>query len=234
MNEYNKFSCVILPGNPSNCKQQYLNLYHQAYFFWKNIAYQALISEKNFSSAKNLSSDEFIMQREHACILYNNQIIAMYGFDWKIINPTTLELSFFKQFPEEIINNIIKKHTNIMSVFFMVIDPLWRKSQCDYRISEILTRFSTVRQQETNTNIMIFTARNNKKTNELGIRHGGSLLLKNYNNYNTESDIIAIYKNNIKPCLDYNLELITQSLWKNKKIALLNYYKENILHENAC
>ncbi len=201
-------------GDPCYCKPEYLKKYNQLYNFWKFNTLEALKSEQNFEKILSFSSDDYVAQKALCGLFYKSEPIGFCGFDWKnILADSFWDTKYIKDYPQDIIEDSIKIHQKIMSVFFMTVDPNWRKNKIGFGVSEILTGLSSHHLIHSDAAVMIFFTRNNRKTNRLSMSHGGVKIKDNLNSYNTEADIVATYRDAIKPCFNAEIQGIIDRLW---------------------
>jgi hypothetical protein len=198
-------------SNPKLCPKKYRHLYNQAYLFWKKIIIDTLPDQKFYS-------DVFMQQDLFLALFYKNNPIGCYGLSWYDLSiPAVLDLQYFAAYPDNIIKKYILPHKIIMGVYFMAVDHAWRKNAGGPGISDILTGLSSLYFIKSPATMMIYLTRNNRKVNNLGIRHGGVLLQSNYIYNNMAADIIAVYKNTVQLCPTPDLYTTINTLWRQRR-----------------
>lgn len=186
-----------------------------AFLFWKNVLVQALRDD-----AKEMGvhySDEFMCQ-EIVCIFHKDVVIGLFMFDWYNLSfAAHREHSYFRHYPPFILDQLQHlSHAQVMTMGNLTIAPSWRKSQIGFGASEILLGLATKRFLASPATALITYTRNNRKTHELVYRHGGVPLLQGHMSYGHESDIIAIYRETVKPTSITGIPELVELFWQNR------------------
>ncbi|MBC7464449.1 MAG: hypothetical protein H7256_00525 [Bdellovibrio sp.] len=155
-----------------------------SYGLWKA---QWLETFSSLDKTRTLNSDEFL-DRELSGLFEGEKPI---GFTLvKFIDlsfASTLDILYFKNYPEELTEQNKFLQDRIMIMSFMTLRPDWRKSQTNFSISELLLGFMILRLNISNSNRALACIRNDRSINKVFYRHSGRFLLKG-TAYNVEVD----------------------------------------------
>ncbi len=247
----NKLNCFVLPGHIRDCQPEYLELYNQAYRFWHEFMGKEMESEKLTDIESKLSSDGFMLFKDIYILCYENnedskpsqytykhpkqqtksitEIVGLFCFDDKdVTSPAVLGQSYFKAYPKDILEQYIMQATSIMTIGHLLVHPQWRRKQIGIGLSDILVWFMHKRFAESGTDLMIYFTRNNRGTDDLGIKFGGTAILEHYNYGGLDAHIIATKPQDIiMDCGTPEINWLSELLWDNRINCNLNMGKNN-------
>ena len=163
---------------------RYLNHCQSAYKLWRQ---QWIQTFGDLDSSKQLTSDDFI-DRELCGLFQGEQAIGFMLCKFMDLRRyPTIDLLYFKNYPQSLIDRNLEKQDPIMIMSYMTLDPTWRKSNTNYSVSELLIGFMILRLNNSEAHRAVGYFRNNRSTNEIFYRHSGHFLLRHYA-YNVDVD----------------------------------------------
>lgn len=210
---------VEMPGRDIWVKAGSEWYYEAAYLFWRDIILEGLISENLQQQAAHLTSDEFVRQHEIHCLFNERQPVGLFAFCWMDLHyRATWQQNYFSQnYPEELLQRLCDQgHKMVMTMGQLVVDPSWRRSKIGPCVSEILVSFAIKRFLESPASILISFSRNNRKTHEMSYRYGANPLIQDRLSYGIASDILAMYKDSVRPCAFPGIQEATDKLWQSR------------------
>lgn len=215
--------CIVLPGREKRCKQEYKQLYNRSYQLWHEVMCDAYRSEGLEQEAQQLASDDFIRNEEFVCLVHDDVPVGLLMFDWMNLDAdSTLQLSYFTAYPQEVINHVVHEHQLIMTIGHLVVEPNWRKKHIGPGVAEILTGFMTHRFLQSPATALLITTRNTRSTHRLAHEHGGKSLVTNYQRYGVASDIVIFYRNTVKNSDYPEIVTLTNQFWERQVNAIIN------------
>lgn len=215
----NNLKCYVLPGHIRDCKPEFHQLYGSAYRFWRVFMGYEMNKEHLEDIEKKLSSDAFMLFEDIFTLFHGNSIVGFFCFDTKDMHsPAICDQSFFKSFPEDVLDNYIMPADKIMTIGHLLVHPDWRRSKIGVGLSDILVWFMHKRFVESGSDLMIYWTRNNRSTNQLGVKFGGEAIVQNQEYGGLTADIIATRPENVvMDCGDPTVNQISERLWENLK-----------------
>lgn len=226
----NELKCYVFPGHIRDCKPEFKKLYNTAYRFWRVFMGYEMNKEKLEDIDSKLSSDGFMLFEDIYTLFYGDAIVGFFCFDTKDMHSEAIcDQSFFKSFPQDILQRYITPADKIMTIGHLLVHPDWRRSKIGIGLSDILVWFMHKRFVESGSDLMIYWTRNNRSTNQLGIKFGGEAILENYEYGGLTADAIATRPNKvILDSGDEVVNLISEGFWKNRIDA-----REDSLPDNS-
>ena len=224
-NYLNALTCHLLPAKGRFCQSQFHAQHEQSYSLWSNITANALKEEKNDDLAANLSSDSFLEYDELVTLNNPTGPIGLFMFRWIDLAFTSNQsLSGIKnRFPQTLLDALAKKKfSKIMLMGNLAVDPNWRRSKVGFGVADMLMTFAVTRFLESDAQVLLTTTRNNRSTNTLCYRQGGSKYADNGIVFGVESDVVLFHRDDIKPL---EIPLIydkAKSLWQSKQNAWID------------
>lgn len=213
--------CYLLPGSKAHCHPTYLTHYHKTLSFWREIIQSALIEEKNFSLADNLSDTHFTDCDEAVALFCQDQPIGLFMFRWINLEyaDSATQTALTERFSPALLAYLTeKKLTHLMTMGQLAINPDWRKSRANLNIADIFMGFAVTRFLESSAGALITTTRNNRRTNALCYRRGGQQF-SNSVVFNVESDTVFFERDFVKPVASQTLENTISRLWQAKTVC---------------
>ncbi len=225
-NKIDGLNCYVLPGHIRDCKAEYLELYNKAYNFWYHFMGAEMRLEKLEDIETKLSSDAYMLFEDIFILTHPDeqdelQIVGMFCFDTKdVTSKAILGQSSFKAYPADIMNQYILQSKTIMTIGHLLVHPEWRRSKIGIGLSDILVWFMHKRFTQSGTDLMIYFTRNNRGTDDLGIKFGGKVILEHYNYGGLDAHIIATkIADVVLDCGDTAVNALSQSLWDERVIS---------------
>ncbi len=217
--------CIVLPGHVRDCEPKLLNYYNQAYTFWRAFMGLEMQRENLEDIEKKLSSDGFMLFEDIYTLFHKTTLVGFFCFDTKDMHSDAIvDQEFFKSFPDVILENYISKAKKIMTIGHLLVHPDWRRNKIGIGLSDILVWFMHKRFLECGADLMIYWTRNNRSTNQLGIKHGGEAVLKDYKYGGLTADVIATRPENvIMDCGSDAINTLSEELWQNRIFANTKY-----------
>lgn len=220
-------SCYVLPGHVRSCKAQYLDRYNFVYDFWRVFMGYEMRNENLSDIDEKLSSDAFMLFEDIYALFYESpyekSIVGIFCFDTKDVrSKAILDQSYFKSYPQEVVEGYILKVNKIMTIGHLLVHPNWRRSKIGIGLSDILVWFMHKRFVESSADLMIYWTRNNRGTNALGKKFGGQAIMENLEYGGLDADIIVIKPEEVVlDCGDEVVNEFSQHLWDHRKIAVI-------------
>lgn len=168
------------------------------YRAWKEVWISNLI-ELGQNSA-DFTSDDFMMQDELLALRINSQIIGMFFFKWWNLEVEfTQDHSYFRKFPENVFSQLANGRSNIlMTMSHLTVLPTWRRTHSRLNISDLLVSFAVKRFLDSDAGVLFTYTRNDRKTNDLGVRHGGIPIDVPFTYNGIDSDILVFSRDKVK------------------------------------
>lgn len=223
--------CYVLPGHIRDCQPKFISLYNQAYEFWRHFMGQEMRTENLTDIENKLSSDGFMLF-EDIYVLCDERdepenpgaelvVVGLFCFDTKdITSRAILDQSYFKSYPNNILEKYILPLDKIMTIGHLLVHPDWRRSQIGIGLSDILVWFMHQRFLESGSDLMIYFTRNNRGTNQLGTKFGGEIILQDYQYGGLAADVIATKPSNVvMDCGNQEVNQLSMSLWQNREFC---------------
>ena len=216
-----ELKCIVLPGHIRDCVSENISHYNTAYDFWRVFMGYEMSKENIENIESKLSSDGFMLFEDIYTLFYKTSIVGLFCFDTKDMSSHAIgDQSFFKTFPVEILNNYVHKAQYIMTIGHLLVHPNWRRSKIGLGLSDILVWFMHKRFVESGCDLMLYWTRNNRSTNQLGIKFGGECILSDYHYSGSPADVIATRPDKvIMDSGDETVNQISADLWNNRICA---------------
>lgn len=216
-----ELKCCVLPGHIRDCDRSYIEHYNSAYDFWRIFMGLEMQREHLDDIDKKLASDGFMLFEDIFTLFYRDKIIGFFCFDTKdLMSRAMWDQEFFKSFPSNIIHDYIKPAKKIMTIGHLLVHPDWRRSKIGIGLSDVLVWFMHKRFSESGCDLMIYWTRNNRSTNQLGTKHGGEVVLKDYSYGGLTADLIINRpEQNKVQCGDQQIDKISQRLWDTRIVC---------------
>ncbi len=216
--------CYHLPAKMRYCLPGFEAYYNAAYHFWREMICEGLLSEGLVEQAKTLSSDEFVNQDDFVCLFLQTKPIGLFMFSWmNLAYPANKDRRYITvNYPATVIETLLRLgHEKLMTMGHLTIHPEWRKSRMGPGVGEILVGLAVKRFLTSRASALLSFSRNNRKTQDLAYHWGAQPLLKNYQAYGIDSDILAIYRDTVMPTIIEGIPELVEYLWLNKHNAVL-------------
>jgi hypothetical protein len=203
------FQYISMPGKLYS--SQNMELYNRLFDFWKNQWHPVCASIKGI---KNLSSDEFLRQKEVTAILFKEDIVGIMGVDHFCLKQKAhLHHSYFSYFPSQVLENLLRVGINeVLILNQLAVDKPWR----GIGISDLLVGLAVKKLSSGSVKKALSYTRNTHKTNQLGYRWGGLPLMKNGKVHGEAADFILFYENSYNNSQNHPLILFVENLWLRK------------------
>jgi len=217
-----ELACYLLPAKDRFCQADYLKHYEQGFQFWFTYLKQALEEEHNETIAKTLSSDMFVECDESVLFFHNQEPIGLFMFRWLNIQfkPNQLLSAVKTRFPANLLTKLQQENiSKIMIMSNLIVHPDWRRNKVGVGISDLLVKCAIIRFLESDAHVLLTTTRNNRSTNTLGCRQGGTKYADNDKIFGVPSDILLFYRDKVIPHPDHDINVIAETLWANKKMG---------------
>lgn len=210
--------CYHFPVNESACGRDLLSHYYKSFHLWYATVQDGLRSLQLDQRAQDLTSDEFVSCDEFVALFHDDMPVGLFMFNWmNLDSPVDLMRSYFHNYPEGFVSeNLSKKHKTIMTMRHLMVSRDWRKSKIGPGVADILVSFAVRRFLETSASVLITFTRNDRKTHELGHRHGGESLCRDMSAYNSTSDALVFYRDKVHDTIIQGLSSVVNTLWSNK------------------
>lgn len=214
-NQDQELSLIIVSPRTVSQAQSIIQV-NKIYHLWKKIWKQTFQEVK---ANINLSADHFLKHDEILVIYNGEQPIGMFCLDWYWTKADyDLELKYWDNYPKLTLKWLETKSIScLMSMSFLTVHPDWRRRQTQHSLSDLLVGFAVQRYLESSADVLLTYTRNDRKTNELGYRHGGEKIPIEHWVHNIPSDVLVFDRNSLKTQLSEGLKLHIDSLWNNKK-----------------
>ena len=187
--------CVIIPTDFKNCPKQFAFYYAEAYRLWKSIWAHTFKTESKIEEPEMLFSDNYLLQDEVICLFSENKAIGVVSLALLDLNCTAhRELSYFSDYPAEILEKLTIETPNILAVSALAIDKNWCRRTVGFRVSEVLVGYTVKRFLETSAEIFVAITRNYRRVNEMIYHYGGQPLCEGILSHGVGADISAIYR----------------------------------------
>lgn len=204
------FKYIILPGK-CELSPSYLDLYNQAYSYWKSF-WSEIYSEEDSVFADNFLRQDFI-----AIVLYQNKIVAMHLYTiFNIHASLTRHHSYFKTYPALFLEHLIKNNVkNVMSIEYLTVSPEWRKSLTGISFGEIMIGTSLKYLHHLKIDAAIALTRNDRKVNTLCYNFGFEYFASGlYGSF--EVDFIVGFRDKVYANRNAQIEQIISYFWQNR------------------
>lgn len=214
----NSLSCYVFPGHIRDCRPEFTERYNTAYDFWRVFMGYEMRNEKLKDIEEKLSSDPYMLFKDIYTLFYNTEIVGLFCFDTKeMASKAVQDQSFFKSFPKDIRAEYIDKAERIMTIGHLLVHPAWRRNKIGVGLSDILVWFMHQRFVDSGCDLMIYWTRNNRGTNDLGIKFGGEAIRQGLDYGGLEADIIATRPDKVvMDCGDEFVNELGARLWANQ------------------
>jgi hypothetical protein len=203
---------------PKQARRQDVELVNKIYLFWHEVWTKtyAELDQKD-----RLFSDDFARHDEIVAIFQGNFVVGLFCFNWFWpFSVLDMDSRYWENYPtwlsswaEE------KRHSLLMSMSYLTVHPLWRKSQGSIPISELLVGLAVKRFASSKADALLTYTRNDRKTNELGYRHGGAALETMRTVHNIPSDAIAFDRMSIQESSTLGVGTRVEALWNKAVFA---------------
>ena len=165
---------------------------------------------------KQIKSDDFLHRELGGLFIGNEPVGFMLYSILNLSRRSNFRSSYFNNYPDELFEALVKNGDETMVISYMTIDENWRKSQTDLPISEILMGLAILRFKESRADKLLGYFRNNRGTQNIFYRHGGTPLLRSQRAYNVDVDFAEITHANaqlssLPQCAGSTLRLWNQS-----------------------
>ena len=206
---------IILPGKPSS-SHPLNSLHEKAYATWREV-WESEFRKLNYPTA-DLAND-FLRQDYIPVIAHGDEIAALHLYSkFNITNRAILDHKYFVgNYPKEFIDNLRGRgiHT-VMSMEYLTVNPAWRAKVVGVQLSDVIIGLGTKLLPETEAQVFIGPARNDYKVSQKTYEFGFDCLLANYMNHNVSCDLVAGFREKLKPSPDPVIAALIQKLWRNR------------------
>jgi hypothetical protein len=204
---------MVLPGKPApnfNGVAIYNSAYDYWKTFWKDVYSQ--VGEKG-----DLNTDDFLRQDFIGVLMHDEEIVGMHLYnlfdlsmrahmDQRFMSKGFGEL-YFRQLKN-------KKVKTAMSLEYLTVDPLWRKSVIGISVAEILIGLALKIQKSLDIDAGIGKSRADVKVTQMVERFGAKVLGNKILIHNITTDLIVFFKNEITPHPDKTINQYVDKFWK--------------------
>lgn len=214
--------CYILPGNPRLCSDRCMQQHEQAYLLWKKVITEAYRQERLTELEQHFSSDEFLRQEEFIALFHGVEAVGLFMSHWVDLRYTAArEHSYFSHYPAELVQALADQYPKLMVMCNLATHTDWRQSAIGYGITDLLVSMTAAKRfKASSAQALITFTRNNRKTNELGYRHGGVPLCQGHFTHGGASDIILFKRDAVRLSPIEGIAPLADLLWGQRVIGI--------------
>ena len=202
---------VLLPGNPGP-EFRHRPLYNSVYRFWRDV-WSAVFTEAGNPAA--LVADDFMRQDYIPVILSGDQVVAAHFYTFfDLYNAVTRDHRYFSIFPPDVLSKLEdRRATYLMSMEFLTVNPEWRKAFVELSLAAVISSLGLRLMKTQGADAAIAPARKKTKVDQLAYLLGATCLKTDVSRGNLDCDLIAVFRDDVKPHTDPRVVSLVEDLW---------------------
>lgn len=170
-------------------------LQEKAFHFWRELWTDTLAK---VAPGSILHSDEFIRHDEVIALFKEDEPVGLFGLNW-YWTQSFIErgLRYWTHYPEWFSQYLGESRALWMSMSYLSVSDRYRRGQTGLPISDWLVGLAVKRFEESDASDLFTYTRNDRKTHELGHRHGGRTLDSQHVVHGIASDVLRFDRRSV-------------------------------------
>lgn len=221
LNSLEELKYLVLPGhNQDMLSRKFLDQWSQVYNIYFDTWKRSW--EKTFKELRSTATpqpNDFLRQQVLAGLLYRDQMVGMltnsfFDLRWK----AHCDHPYFQFFPESFKSLSDGKGVHrVMTMEYLYVDPLWRKTLQNVSLSEILPCLALKRSYFTDVDAVVGVARSDRKIDTMLYNRGAECVGSNIEIHNVKVDLIYFPRQKLlETSLDQEEDRYVEYFWENR------------------